>query len=171
MARALPPVRSHQLMGSSRARTVTTSSRFRQVIFGINRFIADRPPQGAQAAAENRSASLSQAATRFHLGQIWATKFSKSRKRLKRRRLSGSIARNTPSAKPLTSNGFLFRTKPGIEPAVWGRPQVLVLAVADRGTRRSVGVPAHRFDHELLRSPRRRGRCLRHRAVRSVQSK
>ena len=29
------------------------------------------------------------------------------------RRLSGSIARNTPSAKPLTSNGFLFRTKPG----------------------------------------------------------
>jgi hypothetical protein len=28
---------------------------------------------GGYAAAENRSAALSQSATRFHLGQIWAT--------------------------------------------------------------------------------------------------
>ena len=29
---------------------------------------------GGYAASENLSASLSQSATRFHLGQIWATK-------------------------------------------------------------------------------------------------
>ena len=44
------------------------------------------------AAIENRSASRSQLATRFHLGKIWSTKFPSTGKRMQARRLSGSIA-------------------------------------------------------------------------------
>ncbi len=42
---------------------------------------------------------------------VRSTKFTNSRKCLQTRRLSGSIAPNTSYAKPLTSNGFLFRTR------------------------------------------------------------
>ena len=46
------------------------------------------------------------------------------------------------------------------------RPREPVLAVVDRDRCRGVRVPTRRFEHELLRSPRLRGRYLRCRAVR-----